>query len=85
MSKSQPKAAYPSDQRNLSVSLWACRTGGTSYLVTWRHCQAGEDALREVVLLKGHWPNTLNRPWQGIRALVSVAKALSTHSAAKPD
>ncbi len=54
------KQAYRSDQRNLVVSLWANPRGGTDYHVYWRHCLAGEEALREVTLLKGHWTAYMN-------------------------
>lgn len=83
MARGAAKAVYTSDQRNLVVSFWALRTGGTSYSVTWRHCLAGEETLREVVLLKGTWKATLHSPWQAIRALVWVARAMEQHKAAE--
>ena len=83
MAASKVRAVYTSDQRNLLVTLWASRKGGTDYRVVWRYCSAGEESLREVVLLSGHWPNTLAWPWQGIRALASLSRALMSHEAAK--
>lgn len=76
MAASKPKAAYATDQRNLSVALWANSKGGTDYSVTWRHCLAGEETLREVTLVKGHWPATLNEWEQTDRALLWLANAL---------
>ncbi len=85
MAASKPKAVYSWDQRNLIVSFWATRDGGTSYSVTWRHCLAGEETLREVVLLKGRWKAHLEHPSQAIRALIWVAKRMSEHEAAKSE
>lgn len=85
MASSKPRAAYTSDQRNLMVSIWASRTGGTDYHVYWRHCLAGEENLREVTLLRGHWRGTLSAPSQGIRALVWIARAMERHAAAKDE
>jgi len=79
----RPRAAYNTDQRNLSVSLWASSKGGTDYAVTWRHCLAGEETLREVTLIKGHWSSTLNEWEQCDRALLALANQLHAMIVAK--
>lgn len=83
MAASKPKSVYASDQRQLSVLVAASRTGGTTYTVVWRECLAGEERMRESVLLKGRWTATLNTPAEGIRALVWIARAMMHHARAK--
>lgn len=83
MSSAKPKAAYTSDQRQLSVLIAASRTGGTTYAVVWRECLAGEERMRETVLLKGKWRPTLNTIPEGIRALLWLAAAMREHAKAK--
>jgi hypothetical protein len=73
---SKPKAAYTSDQRQLSVLIAASRTGGTTYSVVWRECLAGETAMREHVVLKGKWKPTLSVEPEAIEALKWIAMAL---------
>jgi len=73
---SKPKAAYTSDQRQLSVLIAASRTGGTTYSVVWRECLAGETAMREHVILKGKWRPTLSVQDEGVEALKWLAMAL---------
>jgi hypothetical protein len=75
MAPSKPKAAYKTDQRQLSILIAASGIGGTTYSVTWRECQAGEERMRDHVVVKGRWPSTLNERWQALRALIWLAKA----------
>jgi hypothetical protein len=77
MVASKPKAAYTSDQRQLSVLIAASRTGGTVYTVVWRECLAGEVRMRETVVLRGKWRPTLSETSEGIRALQWLSAALT--------
>lgn len=79
MAPSVPRSTYTSDQRQLSVFIAADRKGGTYYHVLWRECPAGEERMREVTLLKGHWKPTLNERAEGIRALAWILRALMPH------
>lgn len=67
---------YRSDQRNLVVSFWANPKGGTDYHVYWRSCLAGEESLREVTLLKGHWTAYMNEWASSPAAILWVARKL---------
>ena len=74
MVASKPKAAYTSDQRQVSVLIAASRTGGTTYTVVWRECLAGEERMREHVIMKGKWKATLSEQDQAVRALIWIAR-----------
>jgi hypothetical protein len=76
MASSKPKLAYRTDQRELSILIYASSRGGTEGRVFWRECQAGEDRKREASLLRWRWPGTINSRGEALACLKRIVQLL---------
>lgn len=76
MAPSRPRAAYTSDQRQMSVVVYASSRGGTRLTVTWAECQAGEEKKREATVLRWQWPASINTRADAIACLIRMVELL---------
>lgn len=82
MASSKPKLAYRTDQREMSVLIYADGRGATKCTVFWRECQAGEERKREAVVARWQWPKPINTRAQAIACLIRMAELLRDQSEA---
>lgn len=80
MPPSKPKLAYRTDQRELSVLIYASPRGGTQATVFWRECQAGEEKKREAIITRWRWPAAINTRQDAIACLIRIAELLADQS-----
>ena len=76
MASSKPKLVYRTDQRELSVLIYANSRGGTEGRVFWRECQAGEERKREASVLRWRWAGTINVRGEALACLKRIVELL---------
>jgi hypothetical protein len=73
----KPKLAWQTDQRELSLHVYAASDGRTRLRVEWRECQAGEVNKREWEVLRMEWPGAINTRQHAIWCLTQAARRLA--------
>lgn len=76
MATSKPKLTYRTNQREMSVLVYAAPRGGTKLTVFWRECQAGEEKKREAVVMRWAWPRPINTRADAIACLIRMVELL---------
>jgi hypothetical protein len=71
------KSVYRTDQREMSVFIYADSEGHTRAVVTWRECLAGEETKREWEVKRVRWPGAINTKEHALWCLVQLAKSFT--------